>query len=466
MSKLSKKGLNRNYIKSSKLMRGGISECENYKSEYDKYNKIYIEEKKKIRDLNSNIDEIETLMDENTNEKLSENEDYTSIVNPADKIKKRLQLYEETIIQVLEIIKKSMRYFKQQGGGSLFTNELLKALNILEGGKNKRELRESADPKSALYSDIKKLVDNNFVSIESNTEVADLVKPIKTELVKNGAQESSLTNMSIKGILLHIQYERFPNSEDSDESESSDDDFEEQIQQIGIPFDDKVYSTIDKFINSKYQITCFEPYDNLIQMIDNTINNSIITILKIFNAIKKSLPDFEKNIINKINSRLNIIKAQLNTCESECGENEMTPEQKKTKCDTIKCIPNYLLDKTNKLKNCADFEDTNQEEKCHEIYDVCNYKARTKPTKPSCTEDEPSEETKDTKKGSMAHVGKAVIELNKLRKELGKEPINDALKDIDKLDKKEIQRLVDQGYFDSETVLKLMKEGKIEAVEA
>ena len=63
MSKLSKKSLNRNYIKSSKLMRGGISECENYKSEYDKYNKIYTEEKKKIRDLTSNIDEIETLMD-------------------------------------------------------------------------------------------------------------------------------------------------------------------------------------------------------------------------------------------------------------------------------------------------------------------------------------------------------------------------------------------------------------------
>jgi hypothetical protein len=29
-------------------MRGGISECENYKSEYDKYNKIYTEEKNNI----------------------------------------------------------------------------------------------------------------------------------------------------------------------------------------------------------------------------------------------------------------------------------------------------------------------------------------------------------------------------------------------------------------------------------
>jgi hypothetical protein len=386
MSKISKRGLNRKSIKS---MRGGLSECENYNKEYDKYLKMFNDEKKKIKDLNNYITEMESFLSENTNEKLLENEDYVNIENEADKIKKRLELYENTIVDVLKIIKKSLIYFKQQGGGKLFTRNIINALEILEGGKNRRELRESVDVNSALYLDVKKLVDDKVVSIEEDTQVDNLVQTIKNKLVSNGAKPDTLTNSGIKGILLHIQYERFPNSEDSDMSESSQDDFEEQIQQIGAPFDDKIYSTIDKFINSKYQITCFEPYNDLIKMIDNTINDSITTILKIFNSIKQSLPEFQKNILNRINSRLHIIKAQLDTCETECGENELTVEQKQAKCESIKCIPEYLLDSNNKFINCSNLDEgTPEEKKCTEIYDVCGYKPRAKNTKPKCTEDE------------------------------------------------------------------------------
>ena len=313
MYKLSKRTLNKNLKKkSNKLMRGG-SECENYNAKYVKYNKIYNEENKKIRDLKSNIEEIESIINENTNDKLLENEEYTTITNQADKIKKRLQLYEQSILDVIDIIKKSMAYFKQQEGGHLFTKHLMKELHILEGG--------------------------------------------------------------------------VPTNDGSEQLESNDNNFEEQIEKIGKPFDDKLYTTIDKFINSKYQITCFDPYDKLIQMIDTTINNSITTLLKIFDSIKNSLPIFQKNIINSLHSRLNIIKAQLETCETECGENELTPEQKKIKCESIKCIPDYLFEK-GKLKNCSVFQEGEEEKekKCNEIYDVCNYTARDKPTKTNCAD--------------------------------------------------------------------------------
>ena len=71
MYKLSKRALNKNFKKkSNKLMQGG-SECENYNAKYVKYNKIYNEESKKIRDLKSNIEEMESIINENTNDKFN-----------------------------------------------------------------------------------------------------------------------------------------------------------------------------------------------------------------------------------------------------------------------------------------------------------------------------------------------------------------------------------------------------------
>jgi hypothetical protein len=244
------------------------------------------------------------------------------------------------------------------------------------------------------------------------------------------------------GSQVEITETKIPTNVSDDKAEF---DLDAEIAKIGQAFDDKSFKTIDKFLADNYQHTCFTPLEELIVMVDKTIDDSIKAITNIFRKIIDILPRVQKDLFARVQTRLEQINVMMGKCNADCLK-PLTPEEMKIECDKIKCIPSkYTVDDDGDIVfgSCK-----TDDAVCNNIKKMCKYTTRGSiEDKEVCTGEE-VEGQKTDKASGLAHVGKAVIELNKVKSNSKNLPSE---KDIAEVKGYLEKGLIDDGTFNEFT---------------
>ena len=373
------------YLKKSHKLKGGENLCDTYSKKQEEYINIYNHEAEKINkirtksaDILNRIKKVEI----NSLTKGKKAQEYLD-KNIFERLSYRMEMYDTVLVDVIKIIKESLSLLKSTASGQLvgghkFVEKMNEALNILEGGfptsGSKSDLRKAVDVNSELYKEIKSLVDQSKITINKETVfIKNYIEDVKSKL-----SNSSHPNTQVKGILIHIQLELFPDSEDLSNNGVEDDaefDLDAEIEKIGRPFDAEVFKPIDKFLIDNYQHTCFTPIDELVVMVDETINNSINAIINIFDKVQKVVPRIEHIIMSRVKERIDRIKSLMDTCSASCLK-PLTDDEKKQECAKIKCVPkNYTIHDEDEDEDVFGECSINDKE-CKQIRDMCNYSYR------------------------------------------------------------------------------------------
>jgi len=413
---MSKRVLKCNLIKSHKL-KGGENLCDTYSKKQQDYLNIFNHEADKINKIRTKSADITNRIKKIKIESLSQGKKAQEYLdkNTYERLSYRMEMYDLVLVDVIKLIKESLLLLKSTASGQLvggyrFVAKMNEALNILDGGfpssGNKSDLRKAVDVNSALYKEIRTLVDQSKINIDKETVfVKNYIDDVKSKLT-----DSSHPNTQVKGVLLHIQFELFPDSDDIISPEDDTEfDLESEIEKIGRPFDAEVFKPIDKFLIDNYQHTCFTPIDELVVMVDETIENSINAIIKIFNNVQQLVPKVEGVIIARVKERIDRVKGLMETCASSCLK-PLTDDEKKQECAKIKCVPrNYTIHDDDEDEDVFGECSVNDKE-CKQIRDMCNYSYRgSLEGKEVC----PDESGKSISLKKAVVAAKAVDDLNK-----------------------------------------------------
>jgi len=369
-------------LKKSHKFKGGENLCDTYSKKQDDYLNIFNHEAEKINKLRTKSSEITNKIKKIKIEALSQGKKAQEYLdkNTYERLSYRMEMYDLVLVDVIKLIKESLALLKSTASGQLvggykFVAKMNESLNILDGGL-KSDLNTPVDDNSnpwkvALYKEIKSLIEQSKIIIDKET----VFNKNYIDDVKSKISDSSHPNTAIKNILLQIQVELFPNSQNlSNDSLKVGDEFDlkSEIEKIGRPFDTEVFKPIDKFLIDNYQHTCFTPIDELVVMVDETIDNSINAIIKIFTNVQQLVPKVEGIIIARVKERIDRVKGLMETCALSCLK-PLTDDEKKQECAKIKCVPkNYIIH--------DDYEDEDvfgecsiDDKECKHIRDMCNY---------------------------------------------------------------------------------------------
>jgi len=406
------------YFKKSHKLKGGENVCDTYYKKQEEYMNIYNHESDKINKIRTKSAEISNKIKRveiNSLTKGKKAQEYLD-KNTYERLSYRMELYDIVLVDVIKLIKESLVLLKstasgQLVGGNKFVAKMNQALNMLDGGfpssGNKSDLRKAVDVNSSLYKEIRSLVDQSMINIDKETVfVKNYIDDVKSKLT-----DSSQTNTQVKGVLLHIQYELFPDM--SSQEDDTEFDLNAEIEKIGRPFNAEVFKPIDKFLIDNYQHTCFTPIDELVVMVDETIDNSIKAIINIFDKVQKVVPRIENIIMSRVKERISRIKSLMETCATSCLK-PLTDEEKKQECAKIKCVPKkYIVDDDDEevFGECS----INDRE-CKQIRDLCNYSYKgSLEGKEVCPDEssnqKPPNKTIDLQK--VVNAAKAVDDVNK-----------------------------------------------------
>ena len=415
---MSKRILKSNFKKSHKF-KGGENLCDTYSKKQEDYINIFNHEAQKINKIRTKSADITNRINKITIEGLSKGKKAQEYLdkNSHERLAYRMEMYDNVLVDVIKLIKESLALLKSTASGELkggykFIKKMNEALDIIDGGFPssglKSDLRSAVDVNSALYKEIKSLVDQSKIIIDKETVfIKSYLEDVKSKLSDN-----SHPNTQVKGILLHIQLELFPDSKDLSNDSQEDNtefDLDAEIEKIGRPFDAEVFKPIDKFLIDNYQHTCFTPIDELVVMVDETIDNSINAIIKIFSNVQQAVPKVESIIIARVKERLDRVKGLMETCASSCLK-PLTDDEKKQECAKIKCVPkNYTIHDDDEDEDVFGECSINDKE-CKQIRDMCNYSYRSSLEGKEVCPDE-SGKPSTLKKAVIA--AKAVDDLNK-----------------------------------------------------
>ena len=414
---MSKRVQKSNFKKSHKLRGGDI--CADFNKEYKEYMDTYNTEKTNISKLSKTMNKLNNLLEKGSTNSLTDldKKGYNS-ANNFEKLKIRLEIYDTVLLDAINLIAEALKTLQSTStgslsGGKLFEKYMSEALHILNGGaiKSNEEIIEEygltvcqeGDQNCISYnlgeSEVKLPKHNCFEAANPKYKCGNgCVKVQNGEDVhlclpkKKGAGNSKLS-----------QGDDAVSQEDAGNEAEDRFDLEAEIAKIGQAFDEKSFKRVDKFLLDNYQHTCFTPLEELIVMVDKTIDDSIKGISKIFNNIINILPRVQSDIFVRVNTRLETIMPLLKRCSINCVE-ALTQSQKDTECAKITCISKkYTVDDDGDVVfgECND-DDT----KCNNIREMCGLTdgmPLRKKQKTVCT-NEPDE----------ADSGKQVIDLTKI----------------------------------------------------
>jgi hypothetical protein len=413
------------YLKKSHKLKGGENLCDTYSKKQDEYINIYNHEAQKINKIRTKSADITNRIKKIKIEALSQGKKAQEYLdkNSHERLAYRMEMYDTVLVDVIKLIKESLALLKSTASGELkggykFIVKMNEALDILDGGYLlsgglKSDLTTPMDANSlpwkvTLYKEIKSLVDQSKIIIDKETVfVKDYIEDVSSKLTDPTHPKSA-----IKTLLKQIQLELFPNSKDLSNDSQEDNtefDLDSEIEKIGRPFDAEVFKPIDKFLIDNYQHTCFTPIDELVVMVDETIDNSINAIIHIFDKVQKVVPRIENIIISRVKERIDRIKSLMETCATSCLK-PLTVEEMKQECAKIKCVPkNYTIHDDDEDEDVFGECSINDKE-CKQIRDMCNYSYRSSlEGKEVCPNE--SEKPSTLKKAVIA--AKAVDDLNK-----------------------------------------------------
>lgn len=280
---------------------------------------------------------------------------------------------------------------------------------------------------------------NEFEKLQVRLELYNKILVKAIELITN-ALTILKSNSSVKkqgGRKLHRG-----SGEDSSDSKA-DFDLDAEIAKIGKAFDDKTFKTLDKFLADNYEHTCFNPIDELIIMVNKTIDDSINGITKIFNNLINILPRVQTDLFSRVQTRLEQINVILAKCDVNCLK-PLTPEEMKIECGKIKCIPSKYTT-VNEDDETVFGKCKTDDSVCNNIKKMCKLTTGASVDKEVCP-DTADDGKKTDKVSGMAHAAKAVVEINKLRKSQGKGPITN-MNEADKEDTDSLEQLIKEGKF-------------------
>ena len=341
---MSKRVQKSNFKKSHKLRGGDI--CADFDKEYNKYMDTYNTEKTNISNLSKTMNKLNNLLEKGSTNSLTEldKKGYNS-ANNFEKLKIRLEIYDTVLLNAIELIKDALSTLQSTStgtlsGGKRFEKYMSEALHILHGGAYKsneeiieeygltvcQEGQENCNPYNLGESEVK--IPQHMCTDTGNPKMKCPPQCVKVQNgddlflclpKKKGAGNSQLSQGDAAV------------SQEAAASNEAEDTFnlEAEIAKIGQAFNDKSFKRVDKFLLDNYQHTCFTPLEELIVMVDKTIDDSITGISKIFNNIQNILPRVQNDIFARVNTRLETIMPLLKRCSTNCVE-ALTPEQKKT----------------------------------------------------------------------------------------------------------------------------------------
>ena len=407
-----------NFKKSYKLRGGDI--CADFDKEYKEYMVTYNTEKNNISNLSKTMNKLNNMLEKGSINSLTDldKKGYNS-ANNFEKLKIRLEIYDTVLLDAIGLIKNALDTLKSTStgtlsGGKRFEKYMSEALHILNGGafiSNEEIIQEyglnvckdgQANCKSYNLGESEVKIPQHMCTDVGNPEMNCPKQCVK---VNNNGVHLCLPKKKGAGNSQLSQGDATNSQEVDAGNESADDtfDLEAEIAKIGQAFDEKSFKRVDKFLLDNYQHTCFTPLEELIVMVDQTIDDSIKGISKIFNNIINILPRVQNDIFVRVNTRLETIMPLLKRCSINCVE-ALTQSQKDAECAKITCISKkYTLDDDDDVVfgECDDDDD-----KCNNIREMCGLTdgmPLRKKQKTVCT-NEPDE----------ADSGKQVIDLTKI----------------------------------------------------